>query len=204
MEGIGLHGLILIVIGCLVIGLGLGVLLGYLLGGGKDKESEQAVKAHAAYRDDVHEHFEQTSQIMSRMVDDYREMYRHMSEGASKLANIHPEKVITPPPAPEAITAQSSGDKPGEDTKAKTGTEASAMPAKADTPANEADRKAPQPGAESKAEDDREKTGTEHGTDGEGVDESSQGSRKESDKERARRLSGEPPLPQRAQKSGGI
>src|SRR5699024_185947 len=87
-----------------------GLLLGYFVGHAQHKEkgkaADEAVKAHADYREEVHEHFQQTSEIMSRMVDDYREMYQHLSAGAGKLANIHPERVITPPPAPEAITAQ--------------------------------------------------------------------------------------------------
>src|SRR5699024_8873930 len=76
----------------------------------KGKAADEAVKAHEDYREEVHKHFQQTSQIMSRMVDDYREMYQHLSAGAGKLANIHPERVITPPPAPEAITAQDPDD----------------------------------------------------------------------------------------------
>lgn len=106
MEELGLQGLLLIVAGCVVIGLGLGFLIGHFLGGDKEEAAQKEAEAHEAYRDEVHEHFEQTSQIMSRMVEDYRELYKHMSDGAGNLANIHPEKVITPPPKPEAITEQ--------------------------------------------------------------------------------------------------
>lgn len=109
MEDIGLQTLGITIAVCLIVGLLIGYLIGHFLGGGKSgakAAAAQAAKAHEAYRDDVREHFEQTSHIMSRMVDDYREMYEHMSAGAGKLANIHPERVVTPPPAPEAITEQ--------------------------------------------------------------------------------------------------
>jgi len=95
---------------CVIVGLLLGYFIGHVQHRGKGKTAEEAVKAHDEYRDEVHEHFQQTSQIMSRMVDDYREMYQHLSAGAGKLANIHPERVVTPPPAPEAITAQDADD----------------------------------------------------------------------------------------------
>lgn len=107
MQGFGSEGLWVILIACVLIGLGFGFLIGFFLrGGGKNKAVQEAHDAHDAYREEVREHFEQTSAIMSRMVEDYREMYEHMSEGAGKLADMHPERVITPPPAPEAITAR--------------------------------------------------------------------------------------------------
>lgn len=115
MEEIGLETLWLTIGICLIVGLLIGYLVGRFAGSGKSKAkaaTEQAVKTHENYRDEVHEHFEQTSQIMSRMVDDYREMYKHVSDGAGKLANIYPEHVVTPPPAPEAITDKNTGDAP--------------------------------------------------------------------------------------------
>src|SRR5699024_8999073 len=118
-----------------------GYLIGHFLGGGKEKAVKEAAKAHDEYREEVRDHFEQTSQIMSRMVDDYREMYRHMSEGAGKLANIHPEKVITPPPAPEAITDQDNPETDGEQapTKASDGEGDTSADQKAEAPADKQD-----------------------------------------------------------------
>lgn len=95
---------------CIIVGLLIGYAIGHVQHRGGGKVAEQAAQAHDEYRADVHEHFEQTSKIMSRMVDDYREMYQHLSAGAGKLANIHPERVVTPPPAPEAITEQHEAD----------------------------------------------------------------------------------------------
>lgn len=97
---------------CIIVGLLIGYAIGHLQHKENGEAAREAVRAHDDYRAQVNEHFEQSSKIMSRMVDDYREMYQHLSAGAGKLANIHPERVVTPPPAPEAITAQDENDDP--------------------------------------------------------------------------------------------
>lgn len=109
--------LILIVVVCAVVALLVGYFLGSRFGGKKSVAMKQATEQHDSYKNDVREHFEQTSAIMSRMVDDYRDMYQHMAEGAEKLAEMHPEKLVTPPPAPEAITRDTAAQPgPGADT----------------------------------------------------------------------------------------
>lgn len=203
MEGLGLQGLVLIGAGCLLVGLGLGYLISHLLGGNKEKAVAEQAEAHAAYRDEVHEHFEHTSQIMSRMVDDYREMYKHMSEGAGKLANIYPEKVITPPPAPEAITDTSADQPADEDTSAQSDT---AAQAEADDPAvsGQAQSKDPQPAAEPSDADVAELQQTTADSDDTNAS-ATAAAASETDKQRARRLSAEStPPPHQRRKSGGI
>jgi uncharacterized membrane-anchored protein YhcB (DUF1043 family) len=96
--------LILILIVGVVVALVVGYFLGSRFGGKKSVAVREATEKHNSYKNDVREHFERTSAIMSRMVDDYRDMYQHMAEGADKLAEMHPEKLVTPPPAPDAIT----------------------------------------------------------------------------------------------------
>ena len=97
----------------LVVAVVTALVVGYAIG--KRRGSAQhaggirrARASHDAYKDDVREHFERTSAIMSRMVDDYRQMYEHMSTGAHRLADIHPQKRATPPP-PDAITREEPG-----------------------------------------------------------------------------------------------
>src|SRR5699024_6241977 len=161
---------------------------------------KEAAKAHDEYREEVRDHFEQTSQIMSRMVDDYREMYRHMSEGAGKLANIHPEKVITPPPAPEAITAQDEAD-----ANTDTDTNAAADTAVRSEVADDR-RQAPEQKAEAtdtaarqdKAAAEAKQEDTASADNGRSADTA------DSEKERARRLSGDAPEPRRTDNTGGI
>jgi len=100
--------LILILVAGVVVALLIGYFLGSRFGGKKSVAMKEATEQHDTYKNDVREHFEQTSAIMSRMVDDYRDMYEHLSDGAEKLADMHPEKLVTPPPAPEAITRDTS------------------------------------------------------------------------------------------------
>lgn len=163
---------------CVVVGLLLGYVVGYAQHRDKGKSAEEAVKAHEDYREEVHEHFQQTSQIMSRMVDDYREMYQHLSAGAGKLANIHPERVVTPPPAPEAITAQDDAE--------TAATDAATEPAPT-APADAAD-KSEQPAADDGATDATPAASTTAAAD----DNASATPVDADDKARARRLSGNP------------
>jgi len=105
--------LILILVICAIVALIIGYVVGSRFGGKKSVAMKEATEKHDGYKHDVREHFEQTSAIMSRMVDDYRDMYQHMSEGAEKLADLHPEKLVTPPPAPEAITRDTGSEETG-------------------------------------------------------------------------------------------
>lgn len=107
--------LILIAVACAFVALLIGYFLGSRFGGKKSVAVKEATEKHDSYKNDVREHFEQTSAIMSRMVDDYRDMYRHMAQGADKLAEMHPEKLVTPPPAPESITRDTAVDAPKAD-----------------------------------------------------------------------------------------
>ncbi|WP_353221119.1 DUF1043 family protein [Salinisphaera sp. S4-8] len=134
MANLSPIALILIVVVCAVVALVVGYFLGSRFGGKKSVAMREATEKHDSYKNDVREHFEQTSAIMSRMVDDYRDMYQHMAEGAEKLAEMHPEKLVTPPPAPEAITRDSAADKPSAKTQAaqsKQGSAGKASDAKA-------------------------------------------------------------------------
>lgn len=247
MEGFGFDALWIILGGCVVIALGLGFLAGFYLGGDKDKAVKEAQQAHDDYREDVHEHFEQTSQIMSRMVEDYRQMYEHMSEGADKLADMHQERVITPPPAPEAITAQDRDEEPApasaestadepvdEQAEAQVRAVATAQPTdggdepeqsaetdddtqtpeQADAPTEAAEEQR-QPAEEidtaqqseqgetpeASAQTDAHESAVE-GEAGAGDSAGQASSDEETDKQRARRLSGE--APERGEKTGGI
>lgn len=116
MDNLSPIVLILILVVCVGIALAVGYFLGSRFGGRKSVAMKEATEKHDSYKNDVREHFEQTSAIMSRMVDDYRDMYKHMADGAEKLAEMHPEKLVTPPPAPEAITR----DTPVDQSTAKT------------------------------------------------------------------------------------
>ncbi|RJS93348.1 ZapG family protein [Salinisphaera sp. Q1T1-3] len=78
-----------------VVALIVGYFIGSRAGGGVDRSEELAEekKKHEDFRSDVREHFQQTSAIMSRLAEDYREMHQHMSVGAERLADMDREKL---------------------------------------------------------------------------------------------------------------
>lgn len=103
--------MIIILIVCVVIALVIGYIIGNRMGGHGKQAAAQEKQKHDELKADVREHFQQSSAIMSRMVEDYRAMYQHMSEGAEKLGELNTEKMVAPPPSPEAITrSNSKGD----------------------------------------------------------------------------------------------
>ena len=88
-------GAILIATALLGVGIGLGC--GWLLGIRKkskrdviiDLESrlERAHESRADYEADVAEHFAKTARLLSRMTEDYREVYTHLAAGADSLCD---------------------------------------------------------------------------------------------------------------------
>lgn len=112
MESIGVGPWIAIVVAVGAVGVLVGYWLGTRLGGHNTEPMRELTREHKAYKDEVREHFQQVSATMTRMVEDYREMYQHVAKGAEKLADMHHETVIEPPPKPEAITqdARASSD----------------------------------------------------------------------------------------------
>lgn len=124
MESIGVGPWIAIAVAVGAIGVLVGYWLGTRMGGHNTEPMRELNREHKVYKEEVREHFEQVSATMTRMVEDYREMYQHVAKGAEKLADMHHETVIEPPPKPETITQDlhepeaSSGlsDKPSEKT----------------------------------------------------------------------------------------
>jgi|GEM_PF-868904 len=104
MESIGVGPWIAIAVAVGAIGVLVGYWLGTRMGGHNTEPMRKLNDEHKVYKEDVREHFEQVSATMTRMVEDYREMYHHVAKGAEKLADMHHETVIEPPPKPEAIT----------------------------------------------------------------------------------------------------
>lgn len=120
MESIGVGPWIAIVVAAAAIGVLVGYWLGTKLGGHNTEPMRELNREHKAYKDEVRDHFQQVSATMTRMVEDYREMYQHVAKGAEKLADMHHETVIEPPPKPEAITQDTSDESSHSDDQAKT------------------------------------------------------------------------------------
>ncbi|EAW40223.1 hypothetical protein MGP2080_15674 [marine gamma proteobacterium HTCC2080] len=86
-----------ILIATALIGVGIGLGCGWLLGISKkskrdviiDLESrlERAQESRADYEADVAEHFTKTARLLSRMTEDYREVYTHLAAGADSLCD---------------------------------------------------------------------------------------------------------------------
>ncbi|MDH4571454.1 ZapG family protein [Salinicola acroporae] len=138
MESIGVGPWIAIVVAVGAVGVLVGYWLGTKMGGHNTEPMRELNREHTAYKEDVREHFEQVSATMTRMVEDYREMYHHVAKGAEKLADMHHETVIEPPPKPEAITQ----DRPAGDEASDTPTADEAGKEKV-SPASSAPRETP-------------------------------------------------------------
>ncbi|MBT3460489.1 MAG: DUF1043 family protein [Halieaceae bacterium] len=86
-----------ILIATALLGAGIGLGCGWLLGIRKkskrdviiDLESrlERAHESRADYEADVAEHFAKTARLLSRMTEDYREVYTHLAAGADSLCD---------------------------------------------------------------------------------------------------------------------
>lgn len=169
----------------LLVGLLLGYLLGALAGRARSKagkqhkqeneqlraELERAREEHRAerrtqsenfqlYRGEVRDHFAQTGQLMTQMVDNYRQMYDHLASGAENLADMRETRLVSAPP-PEAITqAPSDAEQAGTRTRAETDTQ-SGNPVDGETGTDRT-----QPGNNSNDTGD----GTDGGSDDDGTD----------------------------------
>ena len=86
-----------ILIATAVLSLGAGLAGGWLLGMRRkskrdvimDLEArlERAIESRADYEAEVAEHFATTAQLLSRMTQDYREVYNHLASGADSLCD---------------------------------------------------------------------------------------------------------------------
>ena len=78
-------------IGCLALGVVLGVVFSKRTGGNSNriKELESQIIAieerHKQYRGDVSEHFGVTSELVQQMTQSYRDVYQHLAMGAQDL-----------------------------------------------------------------------------------------------------------------------
>jgi len=84
-------GLLLLIIGA-IAGLIIGLLVAAF--GWKRKDSGNAATVNdlqnelADYKGQVNEHFAKTSQLVGKLTDDYREVYRHLASGSAALCTV--------------------------------------------------------------------------------------------------------------------
>ncbi len=83
----------------LAVGIGLGAGVAYLALGSFRRARELKTKLdalqqeHDAYRDQVAQHFLKTSQLVQRMTDSYRDVYKHLAASSQSLCK---EPLATP------------------------------------------------------------------------------------------------------------
>ncbi|MDX1593358.1 MAG: DUF1043 family protein [Gammaproteobacteria bacterium] len=130
-----------------LIGLGAGVLVGYLLARRFDdagrrarsleQELERAREEHAAYRREVGDHFARTASAVNQLTDSYRNVHRELREGAHALCDNGIAEAALAFDSSRLI-ATAPEDDPATDTSEDAATEASAPEApeshRAETP----------------------------------------------------------------------
>ena len=108
----------LLLLACVVFGIGFGLLLHKLFGktGNEHslaKENQQLKSEFDRYRGQVNDHFSTSAELFEKVSDDYRRLLGHMAEGTSNLNVELPERLLadfevapTPLKAPEKPTEQ--------------------------------------------------------------------------------------------------
>lgn len=103
MANLSAVSMIIIFFVGVIIALVIGYFIGSMTGRSGAKAAAREKQKHDELKSDVREHFRQTSAIMSRMAEDYREMHQHMAEGAEKLADLKDERLAAPT-SPEQLS----------------------------------------------------------------------------------------------------
>lgn len=79
--------IILVGAGTLVLGLGLGFLLAYVLGRREASKASDVQNELDEYRTQVTEHFSETAQHFQALGQQYQSLYQHMAKGAGALCD---------------------------------------------------------------------------------------------------------------------
>ncbi len=69
-----------------------------------DQELRQTRAALETYKDEVNAHFATTAQLVEKLTEDYKAVYRHLAEGSEKLCG--PNAPRLPQPGPEALEGE--------------------------------------------------------------------------------------------------
>ncbi len=92
----------LIGIGCLALGLLIGVAFGSRFGGGsaRVRELEEQMKrlrdSDREYRESVSEHFGTTAELVKQLTENYKDVYQHLANGAQSLCSVEVASRLLP------------------------------------------------------------------------------------------------------------
>lgn len=81
----------LVAVGCLAVGVVIGVVLASRMNTSPSRvqELENQIRSlkesHGDYRDNVSDHFSMTAELVQHMTESYREVYQHLANGAQDL-----------------------------------------------------------------------------------------------------------------------
>ena len=106
----------LLLLACVVLGIGFGLLLHKLFGktGNEQtlaKENQQLKNDFERYQGQVNDHFSTSAELFERVSDDYRRLLGHMAEGTNKLDIELPERLLADfavAPTPLKVLAEAS------------------------------------------------------------------------------------------------
>ena len=89
----------LLLLACVVLGIGFGLLLHKLFGktGNEQtlaKQNQQLKNDFERYRSQVNDHFSTSAELFERVSDDYRRLLGHMADGTDKLDIELPERLL--------------------------------------------------------------------------------------------------------------
>lgn len=136
----------LLLLACVVLGIGFGLLLHKLFGktGNEQtlaKQNQQLKSDFERYRSQVNDHFSTSAELFERVSDDYRRLLGHMADGTDKLDIELPERLLADfavAPTPLKNLAEES-DQPtqSDDETAETVTEPANESPSSESPASE-------------------------------------------------------------------
>lgn len=136
----------LLLLACVVLGIGFGLLLHKLFGktGNEQtlaKQNQQLKSDFERYRSQVNDHFSTSAELFERVSDDYRRLLGHMADGTDKLDIELPERLLADfavAPTPLKNLAEES-DQPtqSDDETAETVTEPANESPTSESPASE-------------------------------------------------------------------
>jgi uncharacterized protein len=91
----------MIAIGCFLAGAVIGAVLFKLLKSDEvrvhmlEEKMQQLGDEYARYKKDVHNHFSDTAQLVTKLTQSYQEVYQHLAQGAQELCPEHIAKQVT-------------------------------------------------------------------------------------------------------------
>jgi uncharacterized protein len=113
----------MIALGCFLAGAVIGAVLFKLLKSDEvrvhllEEKMQQLSDEYARYKKDVHNHFGDTAQLVTKLTQSYQEVYQHLAQGAQELCPEHIAKQITDA-APALLAEFPSGNENSRQTTA--------------------------------------------------------------------------------------